>query len=94
MEKEYYIYVLQSETTGKVYIGQTSELAKRIAQHNDPENKLTKYTKRNRGPWHLVHQEVYKSRLEARNRERVLKSGKGRQWLRDVILTASNSQVR
>ncbi|MBX3178125.1 MAG: GIY-YIG nuclease family protein [Candidatus Hydrogenedentes bacterium] len=40
----YYVYVLRSESTGKIYIGQTSHLEKRLAQHNDPDYTFTMYT--------------------------------------------------
>lgn len=86
MEKKCYVYVLQSELTGRIYIGQTSELAKRIAQHNDPTNKLTKYTKINKGPWRLIYHETWNSRAKAKMREDALKSGQGRQWLKEKIL--------
>jgi predicted GIY-YIG superfamily endonuclease len=49
------VYVLRSETTGKTYVGQTNDLPKRVAQHNDPNLRLTLYTKRNAGPWVVVH---------------------------------------
>ena len=45
------VYVLQSETTGEIYIGQTHDLATRLAQHNDPEHDFTLHTKRRRAPW-------------------------------------------
>ncbi|MFQ5956238.1 MAG: GIY-YIG nuclease family protein [Candidatus Brocadiales bacterium] len=63
---DYYVYVLQSKSTGKIYIGQTSELTKRVAQHNDSTNKLTKYTKINDGPWRLIYHETWRSRTEAK----------------------------
>ena len=44
----FYIYILQSESTGKTYVGQASNFARRLAQHNDPECTFTRYTKRNK----------------------------------------------
>lgn len=76
------VYVLRSETTGKTYVGQTNDLPKRIAQHNDPDFRLTLHTKRNAGPWVIIHSEDYNTRLEAMRREKYLKSGQGREWLR------------
>ncbi len=46
----YYVYVLRSVSTGKIYIGQTNHLLRRVEQHNDPNCTLTRYTKRNKGP--------------------------------------------
>lgn len=73
----YTVYVLKSQSTAKRYVGQTANLAKRLAEHN---NGLSKYTK-GRGPWRLIHQEHYKTRSEAMVREKFLKSGKGRELL-------------
>jgi putative endonuclease len=77
----FYVYVLKSQSSGKTYIGQTSNLTKRIQQHNDPSYKLSYYTKRNFGPWKLVYKEEYHTRAEAMRREKQLKSGQGRIWL-------------
>ena len=81
----FYVYVLVNPQ-GKIYIGQTSDLQKRLKQHNDPDCKLTLYTKRNPGPWKLAYYEVYETRAMAVRREKQLKSGKGRAWLHKEIL--------
>jgi putative endonuclease len=83
----YFVYVLQSESTGKTYVGQTADLERRLTQHNDPDCTLTLHTKRNKGPWKLIHSEEYGNRSEAMRREKQLKSGQGREWLRDHVLT-------
>ena len=83
---EYIVYILQSKSTGKTYIGQTSDIERRLRQHNDPEYTFTLYTKRNKGPWKLIHTEVYATRPEAMKREKKLKSGWGREWIREHIL--------
>ncbi len=82
----YYVYILRSESTGKTYVGQTNDIAHRIKQHNDPECKLTLYTKRNKGPWVLIHCEEFPTRSQAMHRERQLKSGQGREWIRANLL--------
>jgi putative endonuclease len=85
----YYVYILQSQSTGKTYVGQTDDLERRVAQHNDPDFKLTLYTKRNKGPWKLIHYEEFETRAEAMRREKYLKSGQGREWIRDNLLKPS-----
>ena len=35
---------------GEIYIGQTSDLNRRLAQHNDPDYRGTLHTKRHVGP--------------------------------------------
>ena len=51
----YFVYILRSVSTGKVYIGQTDNLDRRVEQHTDFNFNLTLYTKRNKGPWQLIH---------------------------------------
>ena len=79
------VYVIRSQTTGAFYIGQTSDLESRLRQHNDPKNKRGLHTRRRRGPWLLVHEEAFGSRPEAMAREKFLKSGQGRLWLRNIL---------
>ena len=75
------VYVLRSCTTFRLYIGQTSDLSRRLEEH---QQGMARYT-RNRGPWQLVHQEEYATRSEAMLRERFLKSGVGRAWLKQLL---------
>ncbi|MCP4642386.1 MAG: GIY-YIG nuclease family protein [bacterium] len=82
----FWVYILQSESTAKLYIGQTNDLKRRLAQHNDPNCRLTLHTKRNKGPWALLHSEEYATRTEAMRREKQLKSGQGREWIKKEIL--------
>jgi putative endonuclease len=80
----WHVYVLRNPD-GKLYIGQTDDLSRRIQQHNDPLHTLTRTTKRFRGPWNLVHSEAVDSRHTAIVRERALKSGQGRAWLKNLL---------
>ncbi len=45
---------------------------------------LSNWTK-SRGPWTLVHSEQYENKTEALKREKFLKSGKGREYLKSII---------
>lgn len=78
------VYVLQNPK-GKTYVGQTSNLSRRLCQHNDPNCRLTLHTKRHRGPWRLVHSEEFTTRSAAMRREKELKSGKGRDWIQRAL---------
>ena len=80
----YYVYVLVNPE-GKTYVGQTQDLSQRIAQHNDPDFHGTLHTKRHRGPWQLIHRQEVASRSEAMRRERQLKSGGGRRFVRSLL---------
>jgi len=80
----YCVYVLVNPE-GKTYVGQTGDLDRRVAQHNDPEFRLTLHTKRHRGPWRLLYSEKCGTRSAAMKREKQLKSGGGRRYIRELI---------
>jgi len=65
----YYVYILVSLNTKELYIGFTSNLKKRIEQHNTNKSFSTK----GKGIWILVYCEMYKSKKDALTREHRLK---------------------
>jgi putative endonuclease len=74
----YFIYVLKSESTGFSYVGHTSDLEKRVIEHNNGKSLSTK----GKRPWRLVYKEEHMTRSEAASRERYFKSVKGRSELK------------
>ncbi len=84
--KTYFVYVIWNADHQRFYIGQTEDLDQRIQQHNDPNNTLSRFTKRFSGKWMLIHKEALTTRKEALMREKALKSGQGRQWLKEHVL--------
>jgi len=74
----YFVYVLRNKRTKSAYVGHTSDLERRITQHNTSDFNPNRYTSRIRGPWELIHKQEYVSRAEAMKREKFLKSGQGR----------------
>jgi len=80
------VYILENPK-GRLYIGHTQDLGRRLQQHNSPEGKehLGKYTHRN-GPWSLVGSEGFETRAEAMRREKQLKSWKSPKKIR-VLFT-------
>jgi len=70
----HYVYILQSCKTGKLYVGQTDYLDRRLEQHNSGNGG--KYTRAN-GPWKMLCSESHPDRSSAMKRERYLKSCKG-----------------
>ena len=75
------MYVLQSETTGKFYIGSAIDIPSRLAEHQRGHSRCT----RGRGPWELVYQERYETLAEARRRERQLKGWKSHRSIQELI---------
>ena len=69
----FYIYILQSQSSGRYYCGSTNDVIRRLEQHNDPDYHTTKTTKRFPGPWILIHKEEFKTRGEAMKREKQIK---------------------
>jgi len=87
----YYVYVIKSQSSGKIYIGQTSDLEKRLKRHNKIINiKKTSYTYKNKGPWILVYKEIFSERKDATKREKQLKSAQGRKFIKEYICTHSS----
>ena len=72
------VYALQSKKDGWLYIGMSSDVEGRLEQHNKGYNRST----RSRVPFVLFYVEQCGSREDARKREKYLKSGKGREFLR------------
>ncbi|MBN1384280.1 MAG: GIY-YIG nuclease family protein [Elusimicrobia bacterium] len=77
----FYVYVLKSLKDNKLYIGHTSDIKKRVEWHNAGKQKSTKY----RLPLKLAHVEIFSSRSEAMRREKELKTGKGKDFLKKII---------
>ena len=76
-------YVLHSTVHNKIYIGYTSDLIDRFHSHN--ESAAKGYTIRFR-PWEVIHVEFFESKQEAMRREKELKSSRGRDFIRKIIL--------
>lgn len=77
-----YLYILQSESTGRFYVGSTNNLTRRLEEHVRGQTSST------RGPWKLVHKEEYESRLTAHRRELEIK-----QWKSSKMIKALLSQA-
>lgn len=78
------MYILQSEISGRYYIGSTDNLEKRLIRHNKGNSKYTK----NKGPFEIVYKEEFQTRPEAKKREYYLKSLKSRVAIVKLIRAA------
>ena len=78
------VYVLYSEKYDKIYIGYTSNLEQRLLSHNKLSQKG--YTVKYR-PWKIVYTEKFITKKEALQREKELKSSRGRNFIRKEILS-------
>lgn len=74
----HFVYVLRSEVDGKFNVGMSTDVQKRLKEHNAGKTKSTKgYT-----PWILFFFEELETRDNARTREIYLKSGVGREFIK------------
>ena len=88
---QFCVYVLENPQ-GNLYVGHTSDLDRRMRQHNDPESGSGKYTHKN-GPWRLVWSETHATRAGATRRERFIKSRKSAAWIRRYLLGRASPDV-
>ena len=79
---EFVVYILYSEKFSKTYTGFTSNLIERFKSHNNLSTKG--YTLKFR-PWIVIHIEFFNSKIEAMNREKYLKTGIGREFIKNLI---------
>jgi len=74
---QYFVYIIYNEIADKYYIGQTSDLRKRIDEHN---SGMSKYTAKYKGGWRIIYTEEFTSRGLAMKRERFLKNQKNKEF--------------
>jgi putative endonuclease len=69
----HWVYILQSQSSGRHYCGQNDDIKKRLNQHNDPENTFTRTASRFKGPWRLIHKIECPNRTDANRLERKIR---------------------
>jgi len=77
----FFCYILQSQKSGRFYVGHAEDLAQRKQDHDRGHVVAT----RNKGPWTIVYTESFPTRPAAANREREIKSWKSAIRIRELI---------
>ncbi len=77
----FYVYVLKSKNDYSQYIGLSQNVEERLEEHNTGRVNSTKLKR----PWQLIYTESFTTRLEARKREKYLKSAAGRRFRRQIM---------
>jgi len=77
----YYVYVLMSSRDNSFYIGCTSDLRKRFILHNKGQVVSTKH----RRPLKMIYCEFYPNKDDAFAREKFLKTGWGRNYIKRAL---------
>jgi putative endonuclease len=76
----YYVYAIKSSKRNYIYVGLTENPERRIEQHNGGKEETT----RPYAPFRTLLVERFISRPEARKREKYLKTGIGREYLKSI----------
>ena len=74
------VYAIISEINGEIYVGIARDADIRLKEHNSGKNRYTKGLK----PWKTLYKEQQPDWQSARNREKYLKSGVGKEFLKSL----------
>ena len=76
----FYVYALKSLSRNYIYVGMTNDLKRRFHQHQNGQNKTTRpYL-----PFELFYKESFETREDARKKEKYLKTGVGKEFLKKL----------
>lgn len=81
-----YVYILRSRKDNKMYTGCTKDLKKRVIMHNKGLVEST----RDRVPLGLIYYEAFRNQEDAFNREKYLKTGWGRNQIKQILKVELN----
>ena len=79
--KFYYVYILANHNDRHFYAGFSTDLVKRIKEHNDGKIQFTK----SKSPWKIIYYEAFLNKYDALRREKYLKSTKGKTTLKSML---------
>jgi putative endonuclease len=77
-----YVYILQNAARDRIYIGSTTDLKRRLRQHNEGDSPYTK----DKGPFDSIWHCHFDNEKMAFLFERYLKGGSGRAFIRKHLL--------
>ncbi len=78
----YYVYLLEDQNNLSWYIGFSENLQERIDDHKKGRGCNTTSKKEN---WKLIYYEAYPNKKDALGREKFLKGGSGRNYLKKQL---------
>ena len=78
----FYVYLLENQTDKSWYIGFTTNIKRRVEEHLSKAGGL--YT-RKKNALQLIYFEAYIHKLDAVGREKYLKSGAGRRFIKEQL---------
>ena len=78
----FWVYVLQNRFDKTLYIGYTTNLKRRLEEHKSGRGANITAAKNG---WKLIYCEGYTHKMDALGREKFLKGGSGRKYLRKQL---------
>lgn len=78
----FYVYILQSLHSNKIYVGSTVDVVARLKKHNEGGSISTKDYR----PWRLVFYCAFNNKTQALAFEKYLKSHSGRAFLQKRLV--------
>jgi putative endonuclease len=79
-QREFFVYAMKSLNRDYIYVGLTDNIGRRMSQHNAGHERTTRPYK----PFKLILTEAFATRADARRREKFLKSGVGKEFLKGL----------
>ena len=77
-----WVYILESQASGRYYVGSAEDVEFRLTEHNEGKVGSTRPYR----PWGLVYKEEHPDRSAAVRRERQIKGMKSRVWIEKHLL--------
>lgn len=81
MKNKHFVYVIWSEKFCRKYVGMTENIENRLKEHNSGKTSSTKAFI----SWEIIYKEEFITRVEAREREKYLKTAAGRKFLKEKL---------
>ncbi len=78
---KYNVYALKSQVDGRIYVGFSSNVEKRLKEHNSGKTRSTKGFR----PWVIIFTEEFSDRMTAREKEKYYKTGIGKEKLKNMV---------
>ena len=75
------VYAIKSEVNADIYVGISKDADLRLKEHNGGKNRYTKGLI----PWITLYRELQPDWEAARKREKHLKSGVGKEFLKSLV---------
>ena len=81
----YYTYILKSLLKNRAYTGSTSDINRRLEEHNRGKVKSSKAYK----PYNILQVEEFNTAKEAKQREAFYKTSSGRKEIKEILARRS-----